>query len=74
MGSKVFFGLEQIPSRYGTGYKAKMKRREMRRAQKLIEQNAFWAVLQLWKGTPAVGEEVADMPQLASFAVSLCAS
>ena len=33
MGSKVFFSLEQIPARYGTGYKAKMKRRETRTAE-----------------------------------------
>ena len=32
MGAKVFFSLEQIPSRYGTGYKAKMKRHETRDA------------------------------------------
>ena len=33
MGAKVFFSLERIPSRYGTGYKAKMKRRETRTAE-----------------------------------------
>ena len=33
MGAKVFFRLESIPSRYGTGYKAKMKRRETRTAE-----------------------------------------
>ena len=33
MGTKVFFNLERIPSRYGTGYKAKMKRRETRTAE-----------------------------------------
>jgi hypothetical protein len=33
MGAKVFFSLERIPARYGTGYKAKMKRRETRTAE-----------------------------------------
>ena len=33
MGAKVFFSLAHIPPRYGTGYKAKMKRREPRTAE-----------------------------------------
>ena len=33
MGAKVFFSLERVPSHYGTGYKAKMKRRETRTAE-----------------------------------------
>ena len=34
MGSKVFFSLESIPSRYGSGYKAKMKLRDTRTAKR----------------------------------------
>ena len=46
MGAKVFFSLERIPSRYGRGEKAKMKRREPRIATRMLAIQKILGCLQ----------------------------